>query len=75
MPAKKRHSIMARVDNLRRRRRELAARVYAELRRPAPCSLTLQALKRERLRLKDEISRFDGLVRQKPQSRTPLPAA
>ncbi|MBJ3764589.1 YdcH family protein [Maribius pontilimi] len=73
--ARKRPSIMARVENLHRRRGELSARIYAELRRPAPCSMTLQTLKRERLRLKDEIARFDGLLRRSNTHSSLFPAA
>ena len=72
---KRRPSIMVRIENLRRRRRDLTARIYDELRRPAPCSMTLQALKRERLRLKDEIARFDGLMCRSKTRRSPMPAA
>ena len=48
---------------LRRRHQVIKAKIAEELRRPLPCSLLLQRLKRQRLAVKDQIARFDGLLR------------
>lgn len=45
------------VARLRRKHRTLQTRIQQERKRPVPCSLTLQTLKRQRLRLKDDIAR------------------
>ena len=58
MPARKIRAISARVAQLRRRHQSLAAQIEEELQRPAPCSAALQRLKRQRLRLKDQIARY-----------------
>ena len=47
-----------RLDNLRVRHAELKSEINTETRRPLPDSLTLQALKRRKLRLKEEIVRI-----------------
>ena len=47
---------------IRRRHRALDARVGREQRRPSPDASLLQKLKRERLRLKDELARMEGLL-------------
>ena len=54
----------ARLRALLTRKVELERRIEAEQRRPAPCSLTQQRLKRLRLALKDEIS---ALRRKRPR--------
>ena len=46
------------LDNLRVRHAELKNEINAETRRPLPDSLTLQALKRRKLRLKEEMLRI-----------------
>ena len=46
------------LDNLRVQHAELESEINAETRRPLPDSLTLQALKRRKLRLKEEIVRI-----------------
>jgi len=56
-------SIKARMANLRDRHQTVKARIAEELKRPAPCSMMLQQLKRRRLHIKDEIARYDGLLR------------
>jgi len=56
-------SIRARIYNLRQRHRNVKAKIAEELKRPAPCSMALQRLKRKRLVIKDEIARYDGLLR------------
>ncbi len=61
--------IKTRVANLRRRHHDLGTRIDDELRRPAPCCMTLQQFKRQRLRLKDQIARYDGLLRGVDRSR------
>lgn len=55
-----------RLHALARKRDALNMRIHDELRRPAPCTLRLQTLKRMRLRLKDQV----GLVVQ--QLRRPM---
>ncbi|MEQ9258557.1 MAG: YdcH family protein [Roseovarius sp.] len=56
-------SIKARMANLRHRHSDLKARIAEELKRPAPCSTSLQQLKRKRLKIKDEIASYEGLLR------------
>lgn len=56
-------SIKARMANLRHRHTDVKARIAEELKRPAPCSMALQRLKRRRLKIKDEIARYEGLLR------------
>lgn len=56
-------SIKARVANLRHRHHEVKTKIAEELKRPAPCSMALQSLKRRRLQIKDEITRYDGVLR------------
>lgn len=56
-------SLQARVAKLRIKHMEVRALISQELKRPVPCSLSLQRLKRRRLRLKDQMSRYDGLLR------------
>jgi hypothetical protein len=56
-------SIDARLANLRDRHRQAKSKIAEELKRPAPCSFTLQKLKRKRLKIKDEVARYDGLLR------------
>ncbi len=53
----------SRIDALRRRHRRLDDRVAAEHRRPQPDMTVLQRLKREKLRLKEELARYEGLLR------------
>lgn len=48
----------ARLQSLQRRHSQLDIRVDAELKRPKPCSLELQRLKREKLYLKDEMTQL-----------------
>ncbi len=47
---------------IRRRHRAIDDRVAREHRRPVPDASLLQRLKRERLRLKDEFARMEGLL-------------
>lgn len=61
--ARKLPSIKAKVAFLRRRQNDLALRIDDEMRRPVPCSVALQQLKRRRLLLKDQIARCDALLR------------
>ena len=56
-------SIGVRLVALRRRHQVVKAKIAEELRRPMPCSFMLQRLKRQRLAIKDQIARFDGLLR------------
>ena len=55
--------LSARIDAVQRRHRRLDERVAAEHRRPQPDMSVLQSLKREKLRLKDELARYEGLLR------------
>jgi len=56
-------SLKARIAALRGRHMELEDRIAREQRRPAPDAARLQALKRRRLRIKDEMARFEGVLR------------
>ena len=56
-------ALSSRLAAMRRRHRTLDARVADEQNRPRPDATLLQKLKREKLRLKDELSRIDGLLR------------
>ena len=48
-------TLIARIDALRTRHRDISARIESEQTRPAPDSQALSQLKRERLGLKDAI--------------------
>lgn len=54
--------LKVRLVSLRKGHRAVKARISDELKRPVPCSLALQALKRQRLRIKDEIARCGSLL-------------
>ncbi len=55
-------SLEVRAAELRRKHLAVKAEISRERKRVAPCSLTLQNLKRHRLRLKDEMMQcFDRL--------------
>ncbi|WP_416368816.1 YdcH family protein [Tritonibacter mobilis] len=54
-PKVKAFSLEVRLTKLRLKHQTLKARIAREMKRPSPCSATLQMLKRQRLRLKDEI--------------------
>ncbi len=56
-------AVSVRLISLRRRHQVIKAKIAEELRRPMPCSMMLQRLKRQRLAIKDQITRFDGLLR------------
>ncbi len=55
--------VASRIAAVRKRHRRLDDQVAAENRRPSPDASVLQVLKRERLRLKDELQRYEGLMR------------
>jgi len=57
-------SLKINMARLRKSHRDLKAEIAKELRRPVPCTLALQRLKRQRLRLKDEIARCLTKLRQ-----------
>lgn len=59
----RRLSIEARMAKLRSRHSYVKNKIAEELKRPAPCSIALQHLKRRRLQIKDVIARYDGLLR------------
>jgi hypothetical protein len=60
-------SLASRIDALRRRHRRIDSHVASEHGRPRPDSTVLQALKRERLRLKDQLRRYEGLLQTLPR--------
>ncbi|GAB0112975.1 YdcH family protein [Acidisoma sp. C75] len=54
-------NLQARLETLKDRHASIEARLASEDRRPAPDSDTITSLKREKLRLKEEMSRLaDG---------------
>jgi hypothetical protein len=53
-------NLQARLDTLKDRHASLEARLASEDRRPAPDSETLTTIKREKLRLKEEMARLSG---------------
>ncbi|WP_424931725.1 DUF465 domain-containing protein [Amaricoccus macauensis] len=63
-PARNTASLLSRIDTLRRRHRRLDLRVETEQRRPRPDAGMLQWLKRERLRLKDQLRAHEGRLRK-----------
>jgi len=62
--------LAGRMNALRLRHRSLDDRVTAEHQRPRPDSALLQRLKRERLRLRDELARHEGLLRTVSRGRS-----
>ena len=72
-PAKKHATITAKIAQLRRRRHSLAVQIDDELQRPAPCSVALQSLKRQRLRMKDQIAYYSALMRSTDRTSFPAP--
>ncbi|WP_136440501.1 YdcH family protein [Pacificoceanicola onchidii] len=75
IPARKIHAIAAKVAELRRRHHSLAVKIDDELQRPVPCSSVLQSLKRQKLRLKDQIAYYSALVRSPDRTRLPVQSA
>ncbi|GAB0117674.1 YdcH family protein [Acidisoma sp. 7E03] len=53
-------NLQARLDTLKDRHASLEARLASEDRRPAPDADTITSLKREKLRLKEEMARLSG---------------
>ena len=51
-------TLQARIETLKDRHADLEARIASEDRRPAPDSETMGLLKREKLRLKEEMARL-----------------
>lgn len=72
--ARLRSTLPARLARMQRSRLRLAEQIDAEMQRPLPCSVTLQKLKRERLRLKDQIAYVSALIRSPDRSRMPVAA-
>ncbi|MBY6067721.1 YdcH family protein [Leisingera aquaemixtae] len=72
-PRVKTFSLQVRLAQLRLKHQDVKAKIAAELKRPAPCSLILRGLKLRRLQLKDEMARCmallqkHGLARLSPQ--------
>lgn len=62
-PAARDFGLQARMAALQARHAELDARISDEQRRPLPDSARLMALKRRKLRLRDAIARYEGLLR------------
>ena len=75
IPARLRNALPAKVAQLRRRHHRLAEQIDAELQRPAPCSVALRQLKRQRLQLKDQIAYYSALISASSRSRMPGSAA
>ena len=57
--------LRARIARLVESHQTVKAKIRRERKRPMPCSFALQTLKRQRLRLKDEISRCSGLLAER----------
>ncbi|MEC3861814.1 YdcH family protein [Mesobacterium sp. TK19101] len=74
MPARLLTALPAKVARLRRRHHQLAVQIDEELQRPMPCSVALQRLKRQRLRLKDQITYYSKLVGSQDRTRMPVAA-
>lgn len=55
--------LAARIAAVRQRHRQVDESVRSEQIRPMPDASALQSLKRRRLQLKDELQRYEGLVR------------
>ena len=53
-------SLQARIETLKDRHASLEARLASEDQRPAPDSQTIGTLKREKLRLKEEMARLSA---------------
>lgn len=62
IPARLLNALPEKVARLRRRHHQLAVQIDEELQRPMPCSVALQRLKRQRLKLKDQITFYSKLV-------------
>ncbi len=58
-----RFSLGVKIAALKTRHHELKQKIAEELKRPVPCAMSLQKLKRRRLRIKDEMARYEGLLR------------
>lgn len=56
-------SLQVKMAQLRRNHQSLKSKVAEELKRPVPCSFALQKLKRQRLRIKDELERCASLIK------------
>jgi hypothetical protein len=66
IPARLQMTLAARVARLRHRREALARQIAEERRRPLPCSAALQSLKRQRLRMKDQIALYTARLAGAP---------
>jgi hypothetical protein len=53
--------VYARLNSLQAKKDILNAKIEQELTRPLPCTLRLQALKRQRLRLEDKMAQLNRL--------------
>lgn len=54
-------SVMERFESLRARHAQLEQELDDESHRPMPCTENITRIKREKLRIKDEMSRLDGV--------------
>lgn len=62
LPARQQNALSVKMAQMQRRRHQLAEQIKAELQRPAPCSAALKHLKRQRVRLKDQITYYTSLL-------------
>lgn len=58
----RRTSLDARANALVTRRHRLDTEIIDEMKRPVPCHLQLGQLKRDKLRLKDQIAEIEGVL-------------
>jgi len=63
-------TMSAKIEALRKRHRMLDDRIAVEHQRPLPDMSVLQRLKRHKLRLKDELERYEGVIRTLSRDRT-----
>lgn len=56
-------SLSARIDALYHRKRQLDDKIAAEQARPAPDTLRLRQLKARKLFLRDQMARYEGVIR------------
>ena len=58
-------------ETLTTRRASIQAQIEEEMKRPLPDMLSISILKRERLRLKDDLTLIDGVLRSISRPLTP----
>ncbi len=57
------HAMSFRIEAIARKHRQIDQEITQESRRPLPDAAVLQRLKRQKLQLKDEMARHEGLLR------------